>query len=69
MVTICEACRTGLNPDDHVVRAAPQIDVTAKGSVELEYIDGEYSLFHVEHWPGDSIAWRERGRGPLASFP
>ena len=67
-MSICEVCRSAFNPDDHVVRAAQQIDVRAKGSAEAEYIDGEYSLFHVEHWPGDSTAWIERGRGPLKSF-
>jgi hypothetical protein len=68
-MSICEVCRSVFNPDDHVVRAARQIDVTAKGSTVAEFIDGEYSLFHLEHWPGDSIAWRERARGPLTSFP
>jgi hypothetical protein len=68
-MSICEVCRSVFKPDDHVVRAAQQIDVTRTGSGEAEFIDGEFSRFRLEHWPGDSVAWRERGRGPLNSFP
>ena len=68
-MTTCEVCRSALRPEDHVVRAAQQIDVTAQGSAEREYIDGAFWLFHLEHWPGDSIARKERARGPLKTFP
>lgn len=65
---ICNYCRRELFPGDRVVTAAEQVDVTTFSSEGPEYIDGLNVLFHEEHWPGDSIKYKERGRGEAQDF-
>jgi hypothetical protein len=64
---ICESCHQELKPDDRVVAAAEQVEVTTQQSSGREYLDGVRSLFHEQHWPGNSARLKERARGSLSS--
>jgi hypothetical protein len=67
-VSVCEGCGAILGPDDEVIAAARQLDVTSQTSAGREYIDGIRSLFHVHHYPGNGPMWRERARGHLSDL-
>ncbi len=69
-VYLCASCRQELQPDDVVVGAARQQDVTTQDSGGVrEYMDaGPRSLFHEHHWYGDTAMMKERARGTLAEL-
>jgi hypothetical protein len=66
MAHICEACRNELGPEDRVVAAAEQVDVSTQQGAQ--HVDGVRGLWHEQHWPGDTSRYRERARGTLAEL-
>jgi hypothetical protein len=64
-VTLCATCGGELRPDDEVVRAAEQVEAGSRDGVR-QYLEGIASLFHVRHYPGDGLRWREKDRGRLS---
>ncbi|MDP9270152.1 MAG: hypothetical protein M3P14_04135 [Chloroflexota bacterium] len=66
MAYLCEGCRNELRPEDRVIAAAEQVDVSTQQGVQ--YVDGMRGLWHERHWPGDSSRFRERERGTLAEL-
>lgn len=68
MAYICHSCRTMLDDDDDVVAAAERVDVTSQGDASRQYVDGQRSFFHPQHYPGDSSSWREVGQGKVRDF-
>jgi adenosylmethionine-8-amino-7-oxononanoate aminotransferase len=66
MVYICEGCRQELGPEDRVVAAAEQVDVS--NQERREYIDGQRGLWHERHWHGNTARHQERTRGTLAEL-
>ncbi|MDP9224361.1 MAG: hypothetical protein M3P18_10995 [Actinomycetota bacterium] len=67
MAYLCESCRNELRPEDLVVAAAEQVDLTTQ-QTGPQYIDGVRGLWHEGHWPGDTLQFRERARGTLAEL-
>jgi hypothetical protein len=62
-VHVCAGCRQIIGPDEEVVAAAKLLDVTSQGDASRQYVEGQRSLFHERHYPGDAQQWREKARG------
>jgi hypothetical protein len=63
----CKACGRMLEPDDMVVVAARQLEVSNQEE-ERTFVDGVRSFFHEQHWNERDRGWAARDRGPLRQF-